>query len=131
MKKTPGCCDSPGVVSEADLPRPGRRQFCTGYPDLSTRKSQSPGGGPVNANDLGLVNCAGCDAELVGEKTRDRLKALYARVPVSYPPPVVGRIFDRPYCGPCLTARRPPSRPATRDDAPGPYYENALKALEG
>jgi hypothetical protein len=53
--------------------------------------------------DLKLCNCAKCDREIVGESHKQawlmhKQYALEARLP----PPIAGRINERPYCRPCL-----------------------------
>lgn len=49
-----------------------------------------------------LVNCAGCDRELLGPSEAHRPAGSH---PYGY---VAGRIMGRPYCGDCLSPRRTP-----------------------
>jgi hypothetical protein len=75
---------------------------------------------------LKYCNCAGCDREILGDSFRG--------VPgLENEPKVAGRIFGRPYCSLCLSVQRPSSsgKCSTRDNGPDPWYENAVRELEG
>lgn len=52
--------------------------------------------------DVRLVNCAKCGAELLGESERAWYYRLSGHHRKQLPPPVRGRVFGRPYCAACL-----------------------------
>lgn len=53
-------------------------------------------------DDYGLVNCAGCQAELTGDRQKEHLLASGKKVSEIDPPPIEGRMNGRPYCNKCL-----------------------------
>jgi hypothetical protein len=59
----------------------------------------------LQADDVGLCNCAQCEKELLGEKTAARLVAGEARTFARLPEEVAGRINGRPMCEGCLALR--------------------------
>jgi hypothetical protein len=56
----------------------------------------------MNADDVKLCNCAGCDAELLGESMREWRAGLKRRDKEVQPPVVADRVYGRPYCRACL-----------------------------
>lgn len=78
-------------------------------------------------DDLKVCNCATCGQLLVASAEWSKLPN-YDRAALSW---VAGRILGRPYCPSCLRVKRPTVRPASQDDGPGPWGENAVRAMEG
>jgi hypothetical protein len=61
--------------------------------------------GEIAYDDLGLVDCALCGRELLGERTARRVRLRYAGAPpAEFPPALGGRAAGRPYCAACLAA---------------------------
>ncbi len=60
----------------------------------------------LSADDIGLVNCAGCGRELLGENTRRRLDNGEVWTDADLPPVVAGRWRGRPYCADCWPEAR-------------------------
>jgi hypothetical protein len=56
--------------------------------------------GGIEHDTLGLVNCAMCGKELLGEKTAARL-SLFQRAASGYAV-IARRIYERPYCSGCV-----------------------------
>ncbi len=79
------------------------------------------------SNHIGLVNCAECGMELVGERSAVSVPRPW---PSDLPPAVRGRIMGRPYCSGCLTCRVPPARATTTEDDGGPWQQNAVREME-
>lgn len=57
-------------------------------------------------DSIGMVSCAVCACDLLGERTADRLECGTLVVPedvwLTLPPKVAKRIHERPFCAGCL-----------------------------
>lgn len=56
---------------------------------------------PLRYDDLTCVDCAGCKAELVGERAAAQVRKHFDDWPAEFPPPVYARLGGRPYCLHC------------------------------
>lgn len=59
----------------------------------------------IPPDDVGLVNCASCDCELIGEKTIALLLDGWSLGEVNHPK-IGGRREDRPYCVTCFSQEK-------------------------
>ncbi len=78
-------------------------------------------------------NCAGCGAEVMGFDSPAKLEwcALSSEYRKDAGPIIIeGHINGRPYCNVCLRPSKKTSAPATKDEYGGPWFENAVRALE-
>lgn len=57
-------------------------------------------------DDVKMVNCAGCNDELLGESMRPAALKKLTGAPTELPRQVKGRILERPYCSLCLSPDR-------------------------
>lgn len=79
--------------------------------------------------DLKMVNCAGCDTELLGTSMVKWWSMQTRDTQLSLPSLVDGHILGRPYCRRCLHWRRPRGHTiGIREESP--LRENAVRQLE-
>ena len=79
-------------------------------------------------DDLGLVNCAECGRELVGERSQEKYDLSHGQYLF-----VFTRIGGRPYCRPCSRPRKPRTShadPVREDEGCTTIYDAALRAME-
>ncbi len=88
----------------------------------------------IPADEVGLVNCAQCDKELLGEQTWAKLcsgKFKLAKGAVE-PPPVYMRAGGRPYCLGCSVTRESQDRRVFRTSPAKEFkVDDIIKAFEG
>ncbi len=85
---------------------------------------------PKKQEDLTYCDCSECGKTILGDRWRPWYLSLPPADQSAYQGAVAGRINGRPVCGRCLNqSRRPPGRPAPREDAP-PSWDDAVRALE-
>lgn len=84
---------------------------------------------PTNFDEIGMVNCANCRRELVGERSQTMYD--FTRSGWSYEF-VAERIAGRPYCSGCAQPRAQSVGRAipVEDDHGTAIYDAALRAME-